>query len=142
MSPSSLVRNLGVSPHFSLVLISPPNCALLFPSHTPLSFSLFFFLHYGCRDRWRFLIKKSHHFYSIFQNITYLDFCSSVSLGLPAFGLIYSSEIKTDHILYSCGSKTNSRPPHMVLKAVSSPILLSSCLSFCSLTCILCICYT
>lgn len=72
-------------------------------------------------DRWRFLIKKSHHFYSIFQNTTCLDFCSSLSLRLPDFGLILPSQIKTDHVLYLCVSKTNSKLPLMALKSCFWP---------------------
>lgn len=61
------------------------------------------------------------HFLGRSSFITYLDFCSSLSLGLPAFGLIYSSETKTDHVVYSHGSETKCRLPHMVLKACLRP---------------------
>lgn len=86
-------------------------------NHTP------FLMVLPCR-RVNHLLKLNQlvgHFLGRSSFITYLDFCSSLSLGLPAFGLIYSSETKTDHVVYSHGSETKCRLPHMVLKACLRP---------------------
>ena len=134
--PSFRVKNLGVSPYFCYLQSLDKSVSIISISITffhASSFLILLWLDGGSS------FKRSHNLYIIFQNITHLDFCSSISLGLPAFGLIVPSQIcESDHVLPFGSSRTKSKPLSMAQKSLLSfgYTVLSNFPSFYSLTCI------